>query len=261
MFYYDLLAAHRAIAGDPNWSEELPTRLNQAEAIPWAEATRLLFNRGSSLYFARHALAFDTARAHDGYVPRIQGKILLALADAVLVTHGLYHFSCRERNRRLAQVSAAEAPASWGKLKEWHARGVEFKFHPHHEPLDRLALLARHEEILALWREVFLWIEGRRLGRSFGTLADYARSNISLVEGAALKAVAQRLRDHVKYGTHLSRWREPGRAVLLRVLALLQQEQVLATDQSLIAEWLGLSTDADAMSVHEAYRRWWSFYQ
>jgi hypothetical protein len=260
MFYYDLIAAHRTIAGDPRWVKGLPEKLSHSEALPLDEATRLLLNRGSSLYFARHALIFDTPRAHDGYVPRIQGKILLALADAVLVAHGLYHFSCVERNRRLVQIPASDAPVSWEKLQKWHAQGVEFKFHPRPVAQDLPAQKACHEEILDLWREVFLWTEGRRLHRTFPTLSNYASTDVRLAEGSVWKALAQRLRDRLKDGTCLALPFEPGRGVLLRSLALLQQSTVSRTDYARITFLLGLPPEADETAVHDAYRRWWGVY-
>ena len=63
MFYYDLLAAHGFVWGDPALVATLPPRLRDPALIPAHEATRLLFNRGTGLLFCQRKLAENGAGA------------------------------------------------------------------------------------------------------------------------------------------------------------------------------------------------------
>lgn len=170
MFFYDLLNGHVHVAGDASWVASLPADLSRAEAIPPDEAGRLLVNRGMSLLrclrWARGELPLP-----DGFCARITGKLKLALADAALCSEGRYHWSCRERNKRLSAV--AEAPPDWDRMVAWHGEGVEFKLHPHRrdgEPGDQWTAL---DDLRRTWLSTFLWVESRRLGENFRTAEDY----------------------------------------------------------------------------------------
>ncbi len=170
MFYYDLLARHILVAGDEGWAASLRPELSDPALLPADEASRLLVNRGVSLLrcfrWARGEVGLPA-----GFCARIVGKLKLALADAVLCAQGLYHWSCIERDRRLASVS--ETPPDWPELTAWHAEGVTFKLHPHRrdgQPEEQLPVL---EDLRRAWLGTFLWIESRRLGASFGSAEDY----------------------------------------------------------------------------------------
>lgn len=260
MFYYDLVAAHHFVTGDERWLDGVPPLFSDATAIPPEEGTRLLYNRGSSLYSAGHAIAHDTPRRRDGYVDRIHGKILLALGDAVLTAHGLYHWSCRERHRRLRELGPEDLPPSGAKLLEWHGAGVEFKFLPAVPARTDAMVAERQGEIRALWEEVFLWLESRRLGVSIPSLPAYARFPRSLAPGESLAArLLKRLRDRMRLGVSLGLWSESSRAVLLRSLALLLHRERDAEDTRLLCQWLDCMPDPAA--IHDAYRAWWLRYQ
>lgn len=260
MFYYDLVAAHHFVAGDPGWLARVPAVFSDAAAIPADEGSRLLYNRGSSLYFAGHAIARDTARRRDGYVERIHGKILLALGDAVLVAHGLYHWSCRERHRRLRDLPDHDLPPSGKTLVAWHADGVEFKFLPLSPARSDAAVSARQEETRALWEEVFLWAENRRLRQAIASLPDYARFPGRVAPGEPLTArLLKRLRDRMRLGVSLGLWSESSRGVLFRSLALLHQRDPHPGDLELLARWLDCVPEISA--IHDAYRAWWLRYQ
>lgn len=171
MFYYDLLARHVLVAGDASWAASLRGDLSDPALLPADQASRLLVNRGVSLLrclrWARGQEALP-----DGFPARIAGKLKLALADAVLCAQGLYHWSCRERNRRLSSVTAI--PPDWEVLQAWHAEGVEFKLHPHRVdgvPEEKSREL---EELRRVWLGTFLWIESRRLATPFRSAGDYA---------------------------------------------------------------------------------------
>ena len=176
MFSYDLFNGHRCIFGDE-------TRLavcahhREAPRIPLSEATRLLMNRGSGLLFAIEKLWQPQFTANDAdFVHRNIAKAQLALGDAVLVAHGRYHWSVRQRERALAELAEVE-PLPWlGDVRRHHAAGVEFKLHPERSTASRATLLAAQEKLTALAEKIWLWIEQRRLGQSFATARAYAES-------------------------------------------------------------------------------------
>jgi len=173
MFYYDLVEGHRWLVGDERLLEGCDHHRN-ASAIPLAEATRLLFNRGSGLLFAAERLerpTFDAAEAD--FVGRNLAKAQLAFGDVLLAARGQYHWSCRERHARLNRL-ADEPALPLEALKRHHAEGVAFKLHPTRSTEMRESLAARHAELKGIGGKVWLWLESRRLGPGFRSAADYA---------------------------------------------------------------------------------------
>ena len=171
MFYYDLVSRHVLVAGDKAWVESLPAELSRAESIPAEEASRLLVNRGMSLLRCARWAAGETDLP-TGFCDRIAAKLKLALADAALCALGRYHWSCRERDARLAELP--DAPPNWEKLRAWHAEAVEFKLHPRHGGAPLSAWREPLDELRRAWLSTFLWVESRRLGETFGSASNYA---------------------------------------------------------------------------------------
>ena len=85
MFFYDLLAAHIPVFGTREFTDSLPTALRDPALIPAHESARLLFNRGSGLFFSLVALERNDARAANGFIERNPAKVRLALADVVTI--------------------------------------------------------------------------------------------------------------------------------------------------------------------------------
>ncbi len=170
MFYYDLLSRHVPVAGDKQWVESLPAELARGESIPPEEAGRLLVNRGMSLLRCLR-WAGGQVELPPGFCDRIAAKLKLALADAVLCMLGRYHWSCRERDRRLAALG--DVPPHWEKLVAWHAEAIGFKLNPRHENVLPSAWQKPLDELRRAWLSTFLWIESRRLRARFETARDY----------------------------------------------------------------------------------------
>ena len=182
MFYYDLVLGHRWIAGDDGLLRGCD-HLRDPSRIPLHEATRLLLNRTTGLLFAAERLARPTFGPDDAdFVGRNLAKACLAFGDIVLAARGLYHASCRERHRRLADLAASAPPApqdlSWDTLLSRHAEGVAFKLHPFRSTDSRETLARHHDQISTLAHRLWLWLEGRRLGQTFSSGGDYARSRL-----------------------------------------------------------------------------------
>jgi hypothetical protein len=256
MFYYDLVAGHRPVWGAAAFLPGLLPRLGDPAQIPAHEATRLLFNRGSGLFYAQCALALRDTRVTDGFVERNHAKCRLALADAVLALNGHYHGSCRERASRLAEP-LAHLPPQWPTLQAWHRDGVEFKLHPRHRAPATAVLRTAQEELAGTWRDVFRWVEGRRLGRTFATDEDYVTDPGRLLpEFPAAKNLVLHLRDRLRRGGALPFWTDYPRAALQRALvsALAGGETGLKPAANI------LGCGDDVAVVEGAYRNWWRYY-
>jgi hypothetical protein len=236
MFSYDLVAGHRVLCGDPGLGR-LPAWDHhwRPENIPPAEATRLLMNRCSGLLFARTMLREDSLPPSSAdFVRRNIAKAQLACGDAVLTAHARYHWSCRERHRRLQALAASE-PSPWlDAVLHHHAVGVEFKLHPESGPIGREALIARHDAITGLAQQCWLWLESRRLGRPFSSARAYAEDAVDKCPGSSpfldflLNLRADRLRPRARP----SLWRHP-RQRIFHSLALLLWEPAAISDPQL----------------------------
>jgi rhamnosyltransferase len=170
MFSYDLVSGHRIIAGARSLFDRCGHHRDSA-AIPAAEATRLLFNRFTGLLLAAEMLRNGTLTAEQSdFVARNLAKAQLALGDALLTVSGKYHWSCLKRHDRLTQIGLPTLP----EIVHHHAAGIEFKLHPRQIVKSAEDFERDHAEISDLGRQLWLWIEGRRLGRAFKSVRDYA---------------------------------------------------------------------------------------
>jgi hypothetical protein len=260
MFYYDLVIAHQLVWGDASWLDELPAGLDDAAQIPLAEATRLMFNRGSGLFYGRCALARNDDRVDDGFVARNQAKVRLALGDAVLAANGRYHHFARERNRRVT-TETLEAPPDWEQLQLWHTEGVDFKLHPRHHDRSSESLQDAQPELATAWLRTFLWLEQRRLGRQFATAADYANAGPRLYPRTSrLRNGLLHLRDLKNRGGALPGWWDYPRAALQRALVQLVDPSS-DPDPARVSRALGLSSIPPHWTdLESAYARWWAYY-
>jgi len=282
MFYYDLLAAHRVVWGPPDFARSVPEQLRDPALIPLHEATRLLFNRGSGLFFSYAGLHLRDGRVADGFIERNHAKVRLALADAVLAAHGRYHFSCRERRRRVLEYgmqgaesdatnphSAApsipratdarwDVPPDWNVLMHWHAQGVEFKLNPRHRHPSVLELERDQELLCQVWMRTFLWLESRRLNARFACAPDYARFRGRLFPHTSpLINFMLHWRDRLRRGGALPCVLDYPRGVLQRALVLLLQPEA---DTTGAARFLNLKTPFSFEDLEAEYMLWWRFY-
>jgi hypothetical protein len=236
MFSYDLVEGHRRIGGDL-----APQPLagcaqhRRAEDIPPLEATRLLMNRCTGLLLARTQLEPDSiSPAAMDFIRRNVAKAQLACGDALLAADGLYHWSCRERHRRLQDLAQRE-PSPWhAALLRHHAAGVDFKLHPKSGEISRAALVTQHAEIIAFALECWLRLETRRLGRPFSSARAYAEDPGDQCPGtSALRNFLLNLRlNRFRFHARPNPWRHP-RQRIFRSLALLLWEPAALTDPGL----------------------------
>ncbi len=222
MFYYDLVAGHRWQLGDDTLLVGCEHQRDAAN-IPLHEVTRLLMNRCSGLLYSAERLARKNfGEAEADFVGRNLAKAQLAFGDVLLAANGQYHWSCRERHARLAKLSGADnLPLT--ELIRHHASGVEFKLHPTRSTESRETLAVLHAELSALGKQLWLWLESKRLGTNFTTPRDYAFAETNLCpETSSMRNRLVNLRAFGAGGFACARY---PRERLFRALALLLWEQ------------------------------------
>ncbi len=261
MFSYDLVAGHRRLCGEETLLAGCAHHL-RAEAIPLAEATRLLMNRGTGLLLARGKLAADPlAPGAADFIRRNIAKAALACGDAVLTARGLYDRSCQERHRQLARIARLE-PSPWhDTLLRLHAAGVEFKLHPDETTLPRHALAVMHAEATELLRQCWLWLETRRLGVAFASARAYAQSPLDKCPGTPRgRNVLMNLRtDGFRPHLRPRPWRHPRQRIFHALALLLWDTTAVTTAATLAQLQRELHTPAaDFAGLIRAYAACWS---
>jgi hypothetical protein len=263
MFSYDLAAGHRLLWGGESvdlldgWE-----RHHVSENIAQEEATRLLMNRCSGLLFARVQLGrgpFTPATAD--FVRRNVAKAQLACGDALLTAHGLYHWSCTERHRRLKELAREKHTLWYDEALRLHAAGVHFKLHPESGPIPRVVLLEKHAEVTAFALRCWLWLESRRLGRTFTSARAYVEADCDKCPGSSyFENLLLNLRaDGFRLRSRSIPWRHP-RQRLYHSLALLLWEPSVIDDP---AQQRLIETELDARGPGlgewvEAYQTLWA---
>ncbi|MDB6066684.1 MAG: hypothetical protein JWR26_2892 [Pedosphaera sp.] len=263
MFTYDLAAGHKTIFGDKRIFEGCEHHL-KAERIPLHEATRLIFNRCSGLLLAKDILCNMTLTREDvGFIERNLAKAQLALGDAVLAMLGRYHWDCRERHERLNQLAAIEAPTLLPELRRHHACGVKFKLRPFRSDTSKAELERQLAELANLSAQLWLWMESRRLNRTFASVRDYALACLSKCpESAAWRNCLLSLRT---FGSGVLRsgrsWRYP-RERLFDALCLLLWDGDAVNDPALRRRLRRelRAKSGDWPDLVLAYRRIWQNY-
>jgi hypothetical protein len=247
MMFADLVAGHVPVAGNCQFLADLKPAVDFSK-VAAEEATRLLWNRGSGLFFSRGKLVSDLT-----FVVRNHAKLKLALGDAWLCLAGQYVPRCRERGMRFAGI---ELPSELEKLHAWHAQAVEFKFKPVVPTLDRATLEEESRELAALWAKVFLHVESRRLGIRGLDLSGYLAVPRLFTTGPAWRNPLLAVRDRMKRGAFLRPVTDYPRGALMRALPCL-----LAIEGKSVADAAHfLPKPGPGENWQTVYARWWQHY-
>jgi hypothetical protein len=247
MMFYDLVAAQTIVFGPANFFEPYKA-LARPETIEAIEATRLLWNRGSGLLFARNDLenGGDFAVVH-----RNQAKAKLALGDALLTIRGKYRAYVRERQEELRRLEEVDS-----RIAELHAEGVAFKLNPTSTP-ERGVLVATQKELTAFWLESFFEVETARLKKSFACPEEYSHYSRKIFPtSSSMRNVLLGLRDRFKRGGGVRPLVDYPRGALQRALVLLLE---MEPDFDSVSKFLGtqVSTLEEAVKI---YSKWWHYY-
>ncbi|MDB6077259.1 MAG: hypothetical protein JWO82_1006 [Akkermansiaceae bacterium] len=247
MMFADLVAGHVAVAGDCQFLADLVPSLDFSK-VAVEEATRLLWNRGSGLFFSRGKLVSDLT-----FVVRNHAKLKLALGDALLCLGGHYSPRCRERGMRFAGI---ELSTELEKLHAWHAQAVDFKFRPIVPALDRATLEEESRQLAAAWLKVFLHVEARRLGIHKLTLTRYLSVTRLFRNVPAWKNPLLAVRDRLKRGAYLRPVTDYPRGALMRALPCLLGIE----DKSVGDAARFLPKPGAGENWQDVYARWWQHY-
>ncbi len=263
MFSYDLVAGHRLLLGRDGLLDGCAHHAVVGK-IPLSEATRLLMNRCSGLLFARERLerpGLFTAEDAD-FVRRNIAKAQLAFGDAVLTAHGRYHWSCRERWRRLQLLASVQAPPWLASVRHHHTVGVDFKLHPERCTYSRARLAGLHAEVTELGLAVWLWIESRRLDAVFLSAGDYVDNPMDKcpeTTGVRNLLVNLKVQDHGLGWIKDRPFRHPREKILHALCMLLWEPSLL--DSYIWRERLHTelrTKAADLPGLVSAYRSLWA---
>lgn len=253
MMFADLVAAHVVVAGDAGFLAEMAKALDFSR-IEAAEATRLLWNRGSGLFFAKCRLARETEM---GFIIRNHAKLKLALGDAWLCLNGRYTSRCRERAARIATGSLPD-DLPW--LKPWHAEGTSYKFQPFSTGPSWQDLRDESARLAEAWGALYLRVESRRLGLPIHAFSDYLALPRLWPDSPLWKNLALALRDRLKRGAALRPPADYPRGALMRALACLLE----TTPDGIAGASRFLPSPEDDATKPEAwesiYAKWWACY-
>lgn len=262
MMFFDLIAGHHVVWGDGAFLENLVDDLNPARIAP-VEASRLLWNRGSGLYFA---LCRIRARQEMDFVQRNHQKCILALCDALLCSRGEYAASVTER---LERVRAGKAGELGDELLPLYEKAVEFKLRPEIVECRWRDMAAENSVVCESWEKVFLEVEGRRMGKEFQSLKDYAARGKGLFRGEVpmWKGPLFALRDGLRYRSCLKPVWDYPRAALMRALCCLLDQKNHPTALAHVGDFLPGCNEATAQSSlppivqwESCYADWWRRY-
>ncbi len=260
MFSYDLMMGHRCLMG----SEIILSGGEHhclGSRIPMSEATRLLMNRCSGLLFARERLVRERFTSEEAdFVGRNLAKAQLGFGDAVLAALGQYHWSCRKRHQRLEKLPMDDDIPWLEAIQQQHAAGLDFKLHPRCSAGPPEIFTNQHEQLTKLGLEVWLWLEGKRLGRPFASARAYAEEEANKCpEEPAWRNLLVTAQTFGLTGALFDRRLQYPRARLLRALALLLWEPRTLSEPALLhLVQRELHTEAkDFPGLVGAYLRLW----
>jgi hypothetical protein len=250
MMYYDFLHYHSVIIGPDDYVRRRFAAPPHGCIAP-VEATRLLWNRGSGLLFARADLALDESPARALVIHRNQAKVKLGLGDAWLALRGQYRPHVADRETVMAQACGLPP-----ELREWHAQGAAFKRRPSRPPPYAQMKLVQ-SQLASAWLTLFLEVESTRTGCGLtGSRAYAALPQRLFPESPVWRNFMLGMRDRIRRGGMLTpSWDYP-RGALQRALPLLLEAE---PDFAAVQRFLGRSC-ADLATSCAVYRTWWHHY-
>ncbi len=256
MMFYDLVCGHHIVYGLSNSLSAYKNNLT-SEKFPLLESTKLLWNRGSGLYFSACRIKLEK---DNGYIQRNHQKCKLALGDALLCLHGQYHFSCLERLKRLEQL---DDPLLTVDIIDYYNEGIEFKLRPTHKDKSIEDLKEENLKMCRLWGTLFLAVESRRLSHDFKNLTEYTNFGKRIFPDVSiLKTILIAVRDRLKYGENLRPVTDYPAGALMRLVTYFNDIDSKKNDLSLPQRYLpSVSNDiSDIFELEIIYDKWWFRY-
>lgn len=170
---FDLRYGHRLLWGDSDPCDRM--RSFASSEIPAFEGTWLLRNRGLGLVLAR--LYLDRGRLHDDNVENFYievNKAALAMGDAQWILSGRYSVQYADRAAAFEQMDGLGF-ARQAELAACYRQAAEYKLRPVASQYPCVAPAELWDRMANLYRDFFVWFEGKRAGQPFSDLEAYAR--------------------------------------------------------------------------------------
>lgn len=168
LIWYELVHGHRLLLGDSSWMTSLP--LAQVSHVPVSDIHALMVNRGTLLVV--NAWMLDVAEPLSPLLRRVfvkhMMKGIVGFGDALLYFSQQYHWSYRERQRRM-QTCDEVSPI----FRRWYQEALEFRFRPHYDQYVDRDLVQWLQEVLDFTAQIYLRCEAARLGRPALTWEQY----------------------------------------------------------------------------------------
>ena len=107
---------------------------------------------------------------------------------------------------------------------------MEFKLHPESGAAPRESLAAAHNEVTAFALKCWLWLEARRLGRTFASARAYAEDACDKCPGSSafLNILLNLRADGFRIRAKPGPWRHPRQRILHSLALLLWEPQATA---------------------------------
>lgn len=262
VMWYDLRFGHRTLLGDQDFVPSLDRF--RADRIVRSDVRDLLVNRGTLLVINDAMMAQGTLDpAQRRAVVRHAMKAIIGYGDAWLFFHGDYHWSYRERLRRMAARTDAKET-----LRSLYERAMAFRFRPDHAAFEGQDLPAWMAEIRAVLDPIHLEVEALRLARPGLTWDDHPRVSLfaalrsGLLDPRSLARTLRALRlDAVRAPSPWTlglAWRlAPPRERLAVLFPAVAYGLDVPACRNLARVILGSDPVADPDGSRLAFLRWW----
>ncbi|HOA29474.1 MAG: hypothetical protein KBB33_03235 [Candidatus Cloacimonetes bacterium] len=260
LMWYDLLYGHKVIWGNKHVLQNLPRW--EAKDLGINEALKLLLNRGIGLYFARSHLLHDVLSEHCDFINRNIHKAYQAVAEAILITEGKYHWSVNRRMELIKEAPVAEY-CNDARLPDLMQEAMLFKLRPYYiEPIpkpinDRLQMaIDTFEQVYyACWAKYFgvPKLDLKSYQNLLSSHKDQQNSVMSLAKNFALN-----LRDCGITPANMTEYIKYPRYRLFYTLPWLLFGAEMTNES--VARMLGVQGDIDRDSLEKRYISLWQRY-
>jgi len=157
VMWYDMKEGHKTLLGDKQFIPSLP---HTVDNIPSWDMRNLMVNRGSLLLINRiclqsPALGCDTKKL----IIKHTMKAIIGYGDALLFSLNEYHWSYKEKLRRLVASEQVDT-----NFKTLYKSAMTFRFEPNYALYQETDLIAWQSQVIRQLKKIHLECEAKRLG-------------------------------------------------------------------------------------------------
>lgn len=170
---YEIRNGHRVLWGNIDLKRIMPKL--PAERLPLLDGGIYFMTRGSgllipALYFLPEGQVKHQHR--ENFQIEID-KACIAMGDTLLLLHREYHFSYRERLRRVQRMDLSPVPEG-ETIQKWYTEAVERKLRPWFGWTGDRVMVNRWFSVRDIFGGFFLWFESNRLRHTFRNWTEYS---------------------------------------------------------------------------------------